>query len=72
MGKAVKTYVFTADEIRGLIDREAPERLGMSGSKFIEAYFNDSLPDSPAALELAMLVKLDENSIRSSVSSGVR
>ena len=50
MGKAVKTYVFTADEIRGLIDREAPERLGMSGSKFIEAYFNDSLPDSPAAL----------------------
>ena len=71
-GNEATTYVLDDAELKSLIDREARERLGMSGDEFLQAYFEETLPDLPAATELAMMVKLSEDTIRSTVPSGIR
>ena len=70
--KGVTTYVLDNAEIREILDREAPQRLGMTGEQFIDAYFGGTLPDLPAATELAMLVKLSEDTIRSTIPTEIR
>jgi len=46
------------EELDALIDAEARKRLGISGEEFKEKYAKKELPDTPAAREIAMLLKL--------------
>lgn len=50
--------VMTPDEIRAAIDEEARARLGIPGDVFIERWLRKELPDSAAAWEIGMLVRL--------------
>ena len=46
------------EELDALIDAEARKRLGISGEEFKDKYAKKELPDTPAAREIAMLLKL--------------
>jgi len=50
--------VMSADEIRTAIDEEARARMGISGDLFIDRWLQQTLPDSAAAWEIGMLVRL--------------
>ncbi len=49
----------TKAELRQMIDTEARTRLKMSGDEFIKRFNEGTLPDTPAARDIAMLLKLD-------------
>ena len=49
----------TKDELRLMIDTEARKRLKMTGAEFIKRFNEGTLPDTPAARDVAMLLKLD-------------
>ncbi len=49
----------TKDELRLMIDTEARKRLKMTGAEFIKCFHEGTLPDTPAARDVAMLLKLD-------------
>ncbi len=49
----------TKTELRQMIDTEARMRLKMTGDEFIRRFNEGTLPDTPAARDIAMLLKLD-------------
>lgn len=55
---ATDIVIMSADELREAIDVEARERLGMSGDVFIEKWSHKELPDSEAAADIGILVRL--------------
>ena len=48
----------TKQELADLIDREAKQRLNMTGIEFAKQYLDGSLSDSLAARDIGMLVRL--------------
>jgi hypothetical protein len=50
--------VMSPDEIRTAIDEEARASMGISGELFIDRWLHKTLPDSAAAWEIGMLVRL--------------
>lgn len=49
----------TKAELRQMIDAETRVRLKMTGDEFIQRFNEGTLPDTPAARDIAMLLKLD-------------
>ena len=45
-------------QLEELIDREATERLDMSGAQFVKQYRAGTIEDSPAVRDVGMLVRL--------------
>ena len=62
----------TKQELADLIDREAKQRLNMSGIDFVKQYLDGSLPDSLPARDIGMLVRLAKETNGQSVDSGLR
>ena len=50
--------IMTPDELREEIDREARARLGISGDTFIHKWMRKDLPDTEAASDIGILVRL--------------
>jgi hypothetical protein len=50
--------VMSYDELRHTIDVEARERMGISGDTFIEKWRQNKLPDTAAASDIGILVRL--------------
>ena len=48
----------STDEVHGIIDAEARERLNMTGKQFIERWLKYDLPDSAAAAYIGIWVRL--------------
>ena len=62
----------TKQELADLIDKEAKQRLNMPGIEFIKQYLDGSLPDSLAAREIGMLVRLAKEKNGQPVHQGLR
>lgn len=67
----VKTLRLSGRELAHLIDSEARARLGITGEEFMRQYHAKTLPNTPAAIELSMLVKLGEDDFGRQVSTGL-
>ena len=62
----------TNEELEELIDREARQRLDMSGLEFIEAYIKGSLADSYAVRDIGLLVRLAKENNGTSAHTKLR
>lgn len=62
----------TEQELADLIDREARDRLNMTGIEFTERYLQGTLEDSPAVRDIAMLVQLGKDTDRPPISQRLR
>ncbi len=51
-------YQLSPGDVKSLIDAEARQRLGMSGTEFISRLKVGTLPDSVAKRDIEMLVRL--------------
>lgn len=69
MAAAATGIRLSQKELEDLVDREAKQRLGISGERFRSLWKRGKLRDSEAAYEVAMLLNLERRKTPSAGSS---